>query len=69
MSEKRRGRKPIAEEPANEIVRVRVTSAQRIELRRVASENGCGMSGVIREAVNEYVSDYRERGPFRSNKG
>lgn len=65
MADKRRGRKPIAEEPAREIVRVRVTSAQRLDLKRVADDNGTGISGVIREAVNEYVSDYREHRLFR----
>jgi hypothetical protein len=64
------GRPPLDEEPATTAIRVRVTPAQRLELRRVADENGTGMSGVIREAVNEYVSDYREtqRRPFRRHK-
>lgn len=51
------------------MIRLRVTTAQRIDLRRIADENGgCGISGVIREAVNEFVSDYRERVPFRPTK-
>jgi hypothetical protein len=65
---KRRGRPPLNEEPATERINVRLTSAQRLELRRVATDNGTGMSGVIREAVNEYVSDYGERRPFRPYK-
>ena len=52
---------------ATSAIHVRVTPAQRLELRRVAVENGLGISGVIREAVNEYVADYaeRRRRPFR----
>lgn len=68
MSTKRRGRPPLNEVPATERINVRLTSAQRLELRRVATDNGTGMSGVIREAVNEYVSDYGERRPFRPHK-
>ena len=48
--------------------RLRVTPAQRLELRRVASDNGTGMSGIIREAVNEFVNDYGDRRPFVRTK-
>jgi hypothetical protein len=58
---KRTGRKPLADGPSTTRIAVRVTPAQRLELRRVASENGVGMSGIIREAVGEFVSDYAER--------
>lgn len=61
---KKRGRPRVHDEPTS-VVGVRVTPAQRLELRRVAAENGTGVSGVIREAVEEYVSDYRETGVFR----
>jgi hypothetical protein len=54
--------------PATARVSLAMTPAQRLELKRVATENGTGMSGVIREAVNEFVSDYRERQVFRSKK-
>lgn len=69
MADKRRGR-PRAVEPADRVIRLRVTTAQRLDLRRIADENSGagGISGVIREAVNEYVSDYRERVPFRPTK-
>lgn len=70
MSEmgKRRGR-PRASEPAADVIRLRVTPAQRLELKRVAAENPGmgGMSGVIREAVNEYVADYKDTRIFRSH--
>lgn len=54
--------------PANRPVHVRVTADELDDLRRVASENGVTTSEFIREAVNEAVSDYRERAVFRSTK-
>ena len=57
------GRPPLSEGAATSRVQLRVTPAFRLELRRVADENGTGISGVIREAVSEYCADYRERRP------
>jgi hypothetical protein len=54
------GRPPLDQEAATDRIHVRVTPGQRLEVRRVAAENGTSVSGVIREAVNEYVADYRE---------
>lgn len=71
MADPRRpGRPPLDEEAATSRIHVRVTPGQRLEIRRVAAENGTDVSGVIREAVNEYVSDYREthRTVFRRPK-
>lgn len=71
MTRNKAGRKPLEDEPASKTINVRVTPAQRLALKRVASENPSrgGVSGVIREAVNEYVSDYDERRrPFRTHK-
>jgi len=66
MADRRRGRLPLNGEPATTVIKVRVTAAQRLELRRVADENGTGISGIIREAVSEFCSDYREgRSPFQ----
>jgi len=62
------GRPPLYDAPASQRISVKVTPAQRLELRRVADENRTGMSGIIREAVNEYVADYDERKPFRRTK-
>jgi hypothetical protein len=45
-----------------------VTPAQRLELRRVASENRTGVAGILREAVNEYVADYTDRQTFVRRK-
>lgn len=52
-------------EAANAAIRVRVTRQQRRELEQVATENGTDVSGLIREAVNTYVADYKESRPFR----
>jgi hypothetical protein len=62
------GRPPLYDVPASARIAFAVTPAQRLELRRVASENGTGVSGILREAVNEFVSDYGERRPFRRKK-
>ena len=52
-----------ADDPAVEFIVVRVTRAEREALEQVASENNTCRSRVIREAVVEYVSDYREGHP------
>jgi hypothetical protein len=68
MSKRPPGRPPIADVPSTARIEVRVTPAQRLEVRRVASENGTGIAGIIREAINEYVADYTERRPFVRRK-
>ena len=65
---RRRGRRPIADEPASVQVYLRVTPGQRLDLRRVADENRTNVAGLLRAAVNEYVSDYREQRVFRRAK-
>ena len=65
---RRRGRPSMEPEPATAIVSLRVTPAQRLELRRVAADNRTHVGGLLREAVNEYVSDYRDRRVFRTTK-
>lgn len=59
----RRGRRPMFDEPARAAIRIRVTRSQRIELEQVARENNTDVAGAIREAVNCFVSDYRENRP------
>lgn len=39
---------------------VRVTPAQKRDLERIADDNDQTVSDVIREAVNEFVADYRD---------
>lgn len=65
---KRPGRPPLNDVPATTRISVRVTPAQRLDLRRVATENGTGVSGILREAVNEYVNDYDDRRTFVRTK-
>jgi hypothetical protein len=59
------GRPRLADVQASHSIHVRCTPAQRLELRRMADENGQRVSAVIREAVDEFVGDYRERRVFR----
>lgn len=54
--------------PAVHVIVVRVTDEQRTALAQVAGENQTDLSGVIREAVNTYVADYKESVPFRITK-
>jgi hypothetical protein len=69
MSKRPTGRPPLHDVPVTARIYVRVTPAQRLDLQRVASDNRTGMSGIIRDAVSEFVSDYDERRPFRRTKG
>jgi hypothetical protein len=62
------GRPRVFDAPATQAIRIRVTPAQRADLERVALDNKTDMATVIREAVNEYVTDYRESGVFRGTK-
>jgi predicted DNA-binding protein len=57
-------RKPRSEAASMDVLVIRVTSEERRDLDQVARENGQTRADVIREAVNEYVADYRERGVF-----
>jgi hypothetical protein len=63
MSDRRRGR-PRVPAPAAARLALRLTPAERLELRRVALENGTTASGLVREAVNGYVADYADRRVF-----
>jgi len=47
--------------PADCRLSLRVTPAQRIELRRVAAENRTDLPAMLREAVAEYCATHRER--------
>ncbi len=60
-----RGRpRRVADKRSGFRVEFRLTDEEREALRLVAIENGRPLSDVIREAVNEYVSDYSERRPL-----
>jgi hypothetical protein len=56
------------DEPTTVILRIRVTPAQRRDLEQVARDNRDTVSGVIREAVNEFAADYRENRPVFPNR-
>ena len=62
----RRGRKPRSGRPANVIVCIRLTDDERLDLEHVANENKTTITDVVREAVNEYVADYRENSVFHN---
>jgi hypothetical protein len=68
MGKRPPGRPRLYDEAASERITFAVTPAQRLELRRVASDNRGGVSGILREAMNEYVNDYGERQVFRKKK-
>lgn len=46
--------------PAEVVIRFRVTRSQWNDLERVAVANNTNPAGVIREAVNTFVSDYQD---------
>lgn len=63
----RRGRRPMAETRASNSLRYRVTDKQKEDLQEIARAEGRPMAAVFRDAVDEYVADYRERRVFQSN--
>jgi hypothetical protein len=48
------------DELVSESITLRVTPEQRRELEQVARDNQTTLAGAIREAVNSFVSDYRD---------
>ena len=64
MPSKRIGRPTLYDTQADARISLNVTPAQLAELKLVARENRTTVSGIIREAVNEFVADYDERRPF-----
>lgn len=44
-------------------IRIRLTAEQRRDLEQVARDNNTSLTGLIREAVNSYVADYRDGDP------
>jgi hypothetical protein len=62
----KRGPKPRAGVGATVVLVVRVTADERHDLEQVAREtHRASIADVIREAVNEYVADYRESQVFQ----
>ncbi len=63
------GRPSRGDTAATDTIRVRVTPAERRDLQQVAQLNHTDVAGAIRQAVNDYVADYREAHPvFRGPK-
>jgi len=62
----KRGRPSRVGVASHEILRIRITKSEKAELRQAARENNATVSDVVREAVNEYVLDYREGRVFPS---
>ncbi len=60
---RRRGRRPAFGSAATVVIRVRVTQAQLDDLCQVARVNQTHISGAIRDAVDGYVSDFRDAAP------
>lgn len=63
----KRGRQPRFGTPATRRTTIRLTDDQHRDLENVARENGISVSDVLRDAVNDYVADYRERPVFTGN--
>jgi predicted DNA-binding protein len=64
LDRRKRGHPARGGERSTERVEFVMTTAERAELDRVASESGQKLAAVIREAVNEYVADYRDARVF-----
>jgi hypothetical protein len=61
----RGGRKPRVPGACSSMrLSIRLTPEERRDLEAVARENHTNLADVLREAVNEYVADYRERPLF-----
>lgn len=61
---RRPGRPALYGTRAKQRIEIVVTDEQRKDLDRVAADQGKPLSTVIREAVNEYVSDFGEKRVF-----
>lgn len=57
-------RPPRSGEAATVLTVIRMTPTERRDLETVARENRTTIGGVLRDAANEYVADYRERPVF-----
>lgn len=60
----RRGRPPRANRRSTKRVEFVVTEEEHADLERVAAESKQPIASVIRQAVDEFVADYREKKVF-----
>jgi hypothetical protein len=66
---KKPGRHSLDDTPATLWVGLRVTPGQLHDLQQVAAKNHTDIAGVLRDAVNTYVADFRDLAPvFRLTK-
>jgi hypothetical protein len=63
---RRRGQPPIFGVPLTKRIELWVTEDQFKDLKSVASQENKSQSAVIRDAVDSYVGDFRERLVFRA---
>ena len=59
VAAQRPGRKPIYPHAASVRLEIRVTPGQRDAVQRAAEQQGTGISGIIRELIDERVEDRR----------
>lgn len=64
-----KGQPVIEGQRATRHLKVRATEGQLQDLRSVAQELGVTQSDIIRDAVNEFVADFRERKVFTDGAG
>lgn len=60
--------RPPVDDPASVVISLRVTTSQRRELEQAACDNRMTLGGMIREAVAEYIADYRDVRGFCTTK-
>jgi hypothetical protein len=65
---KPRGRRPMFGTRATERIEFVVTVEQRDDILAIAAEEGRAVAMIIRDAVNEYVGDFREKQVFRGRR-
>lgn len=64
----RRGRPTRGGEPATKRREFRLTPPEDQDLKAISRETGAPVATIVRDAVNEYVSDFRERQVFGPRK-
>lgn len=62
------GRRTIYDTSVVKNIQFRVTEEQSVNLKQIAADERRKLAAIIRDAVNEYVSDYMEKKPFVNRK-
>jgi len=57
---RRRGRPPTAGVAADQRLQFRLTASERKQLSAIAKMEGRPVADVVRDSINEYVSDFRD---------